>query len=565
MPGSGAAPGQTAALLPADPPVVALSRPATVRAAGPVTAGYAGLRRPWVHPGGLAAAASGLIGLASGLYQVGLPSLWRDEAATIDAAHRPVPQILALLQHVDAVNGAYYLLIHPIIAIFGTSAAVIRLPSVIAMAVAAAVTTALGRRLARQAGLPAPSLTGLLAGLLFTAVPQVTRYAQDARSYALVTMLAVVASYLLVRAVADDRGRWWAGYGAVLAAAGLLNVFALLLVVAHGVTLFLTRVTGPAGPAVTRRQLGRWATAAGAALVVAGPVLAAGYQQRAQIAWVSRPSPATVVVLVSGFAGSAVLLVPVVATAACGPLAGLVPRPAGAVAGPALFAGPWLLVPAVILLAASEVHPVFNVRYVLYSQPALALLCAAGLSWLAARAQTPLARRAWPAARRAWPAAWLPSALIAAIMLVLLTGAQHAVRRPWLAGNDNLRWAAKVLAAGERRGDAVLYLPGERRIMSAAYPVPFRRLDDVALAVGPVASGTLSGTEVSAATLARRLGRVHRVWVIALIGRGHLPRAGTAVDREKLALIGRMHRDHSWRAGTLIVSLYSAGQPGGPV
>ena len=215
MPGSGAPPDQADALLAADPPGAGASVPAAVlaRAAGAAALGPAARRLHRVRPGVTTAASSGLIGLASGLYKLGVPSLWRDEAATIDAARRPVPQILALLQHVDAVNGAYYLLIHPVIMILGTSAVALRLPSVAAMAVAAAFTAALGRRLAGQAGLPAPALTGLLAGVLFTAVPQVTRYAQDARAYALVTMLAVVAAYLLVRALAETAGSGGPGMG----------------------------------------------------------------------------------------------------------------------------------------------------------------------------------------------------------------------------------------------------------------------------------------------------------------------------------------------------------------
>ena len=552
MPGSGAPPDQADPLLAADPPGAGASVPAAVlaRAAGAAAVGQAALRLHRVRPGVTTAAASGLIGLASGLYKLGVPSLWRDEAATIDAARRPVPQILALLQHVDAVNGAYYLLIHPVIMVLGTSAVALRLPSVAAMAVAAAFTAALGRRLAGQAGLPAPALTGLLAGVLFTAVPQVTRYAQDARAYALVTMLAVVAAYLLVRALAEDRWLWWTGYGAVIAAAGVLNLFALLLVVAHGLSLFLARATGPV---VSRRQLGRWATSAAAALAVAAPLLAAGYQQRAQLAWVSRLSHSTIVILMTGFAGSAALLLPVTAAAACGLLAGLVPRGGAKVAAPALIALPWLVAPAVIMLAVSEVHPVFNVRYVLYSQPALALLCAAGLSWLADRARTALGGVARPLA-------WVPPILIAAVLLTMLVGAEHSVRRPWLAGSDNLRRAVAILAARERSGDAILYLPGKRRIMSMAYPAPFRRLDDVALAVSPAASGTLSGIEVSAATLGRRFGRVRRVWVIALLDRGHLPGAQTAVDREKRTLIAGMRLERRWRAGALLVNLYSADQ-----
>ena len=93
-----------------------------------------------------------------------------------------------------------------------------------------------------------------------------------------------------------------------------------------------------------------------------------------------------------------------------------------------------------------------------------------------------------------------------------------------------------------------------------AYPAPFRRLDDVALAVSPAASDTLSGIEVSAATLGRRFGRVRRVWVIALLDRGHLPGAQTAVDREKRTLIAGMRLERRWRAGALLVNLYSAHQ-----
>ena len=67
------------------------------------------------------------------------------------------------------------------------------------MSVAAGCTAALGRRLARLAVLPAPSVTGLAAGLLLVAAPQTTYYAQDARPYGLVTMFAVIATWLLVR------------------------------------------------------------------------------------------------------------------------------------------------------------------------------------------------------------------------------------------------------------------------------------------------------------------------------------------------------------------------------
>lgn len=135
-----------------------------------------------------------------GGYRIAVPSFWRDEAATISGSRRPVGAILKLTTHQDAVHGPYYLLMHAVIAVGGTSETATRLPSLLAMCVAAGLTSVLGRRLARDSGLPAPTVLGLLAGLALAAVPLTTRYAQEARPYALATLFAVLATYLLVRA-----------------------------------------------------------------------------------------------------------------------------------------------------------------------------------------------------------------------------------------------------------------------------------------------------------------------------------------------------------------------------
>jgi mannosyltransferase len=552
MPGSGPAPGQSGAL----------TQAASAAPAGPATAaGDQPGRRRWPAPGWLAVAVSGLFGLAFGAYQVGVPTLWRDEAATIEAATRTVPQILALLHHVDAVTGAYYLFMHPVVTFLGTSATAVRLPSVLAMAVAAAFTTALGRRLAELAGLPAPALTGLLAGLIFTTVPQVTRYAQEARAYAIVTMLAAIASYLLLRALADDRWRWWAGYGAAAALGGLFNTFAVLLLVAHGITLLAAR--GGGAGAVTRRQLTRWLLAAVVAAAVVAPLFLAGYFQRVQIAWLTRPTTHDIVNLVEGFAGSSALVAPASLTALLGLLAGLVPRRRHPLT-PAALALPWLVVPAGILITVSLTHPVFTPRYVLYSQPALALLCAAGMAWLAGLTAAALgrltaaARRPGLARALARALAWLPAALIAVVMAVMLVPPQQDLRLPYSHTRvDDLRGLAHRLAAGERPGDAVFFLPINRRIIEAVYSGPYQRLRDVALDQSPLASATLAGTEVSPATLYHRFASVRRVWVIALSYYGHLPNPLSATDRAKLALLSRMHLAGRWWDGAIIVCLYT--------
>ena len=196
--------------------------------------------------------------LVVGGYEIGGPSLWRDEAYTKDAITRPVSQIFALLGHQDAVHGAYYLLMHVIAAAAGTSAVALRFPSLCAMVIATAFTAAIGRRAAtlalaagagRGSRLDLPALTGLLSGLVFATAPYLTYYAQMARSYAIVTMFATIATYLLIRAYGDGRWGWWAAYAAAVALTALFNLFGLLIVVAHGVTLLLTDARGQAARA----------------------------------------------------------------------------------------------------------------------------------------------------------------------------------------------------------------------------------------------------------------------------------------------------------------------------
>ena len=110
-----------------------------------------------------------------GGYEIGGPSLWRDEAYTKDAIGRPLGQIFALLGHMDAVHGGYYVLMHFIAAVAGTSATALRFPSLCAMVVATAFTAAIGRRAAALAQAPQaggagrasiPALTGLLSGMV---------------------------------------------------------------------------------------------------------------------------------------------------------------------------------------------------------------------------------------------------------------------------------------------------------------------------------------------------------------------------------------------------------------
>jgi mannosyltransferase len=506
--------------------------------------------RRWL-PGAACVLGPALVTLLVTGYRLGSVSLWRDEAYTIEAARRSAGQIFALLRHTDAVNSSYYLLLHPVVVLAGPSEAAVRLPSVLAMTVTAGVTAAIGRRLALLAGLPAPALTGAIAGLLFAAAPLVTRYAQEARSYALVAMMATIATYLLLRALAGTGWRWWGGYSLAIALAGLFNLLALLLVAAHGVTLLIIRsrraAAIPAGAPPVSVRLARWLAAVAAAGVVLSPLLALGYLQRQQIGWLGKPGLRAAVDLAASFAGSKLLAAPFGLVALAGLAAGLAARPPVRVP-PAAVALPWLVLPPLILLAVSQVSPVYDGRYVVYCLPALALLGAAGLSWLAQVAASPRFGIG-PAA------GWLPALVIGTGLAALLVAPQQQVRsgssRP-----DNLREAAAILAGRERPGDAVFYLPPNMRVMGLGYPAPFRPLRDVTQARSPVAAANLIGTSVDPAVLASRLTGVTRVWVVTGSANHRLPPARTPIERAELAVTGQWRLAGRWTAGMVGLRLY---------
>jgi mannosyltransferase len=542
--------------------------------------------------------AAALAEFVVGGYRIGGPSLWRDEAATISGSQRPAGAIWALMRNQDAVHGAYYFLIHVVIGAGGTSEAVLRLPSLIAMSLAAGLTAALGTRLARASDLPAPRAVGLVAGLMLAAVPLTTRYAQEARPYALTTLFAVLATYLLVGAVAETgavtgavtgarghpgarRSAWWAGYAAALVLTGLFNLFAVLLAVGHGVSLLVAgRTARPTGspasastPAVGTQPLagatGRWLISCVVAAIVLAPVAAFSVSQSALLSWVTRPDASTVATLVRDFSG-ATWLIPVAALLGwLGCVAGGgARRGRGRGLTLAVVALPWLVLPPALLIAASLAHPVYVERYVMFCLPALSLLMAAGLVWLVKLTAKAVAQRgraaSWSGHALAATATWsgralaaAPAAAIAVIIVAVLVGPQVQIRQAG-ARADNLRAVAAVLAAHERPGDAVLYLPWDVAIVGMAYPGPYSRLRDIGLGVSPVASATLRGLPAGPVVLAGRLRGVTRVWTVSWaqpLPLGAATPADVAAQRAvaMMLLIGR------WRVASIVLSLYRAG------
>lgn len=426
--------------------------------------------------------------------------MWRDESVTWQVAHRPLGGLWELLGQVDAVHGLYYLLMRAVFTVFGvggdpgSGAAAgagagaglwaLRLPSVVAAALAAAGVAAVGHRLAgerpvgersageRGAGDRRPERAALLAGVGYAVLPPVQMYAQEGRSYALVAAAVIWATYLMLR----ER---WVAYAVLLLLGCWLHEFAVLALPAHAFVAWRSR---------------GWRWSAGA--VVAGLLplaLVSARQAQQQLGWLGRPGWQDWAVY-AVVAGAALLL------------------SRGAAQALVRVALPLTLVPPGLLLAASLVHPWYVDRYVLYALAGPALLAGGRLA----------TARGW------WP--WL----LAGALLVPL-GFWSAWLRTPESRKDDVLAVAEAVRERARPGDAVLFLPSRRREWLLSSPEVYGALRDIASSRSPAASRSLQGVERPAAEIRTALLDADRV--VALLDAAGQPLDGNpeeAVKRQTL-------------------------------
>ena len=352
----------------------------------------------------------------------------------------------------------------------------------------------------------------LFAGLIMALTPTISFYAQTARSYALVYLCVVGATLVLLHALgAEDAPARapgprpparpvlarWVAYAALMLLAGYLNELALLVLVAHGVTVLLARYG--------RRALVHWAVASAVAVVIVAPLAVLSATEDQAVNWIPRPgrgacascsaitSVPALIVAVLLLACAVVAVLPDTLDPRRGP-GPPVRRPAGRRrAGPAPWwrrggvslpsvAAPLLVLPGALLIAESLVaRPLYVDRYVLYGEAGAALLAGAGAyrlgQWLAAAAGCRELR-------------WAPGAVVCVLALVLQLGPQHAgahpaepavrLRQPVpLPGGPRpagRRGAVLQLTSTARCGWVPGRLPQRQRLLHGGLTRPGRRL-----------------------------------------------------------------------------------------
>ncbi len=451
-------------------------------------------------------------------YQVGTPSPWRDEGATMVIAARPFGEIVELIRHLDLVHASYYLLVHVLLSVEGSTTLADAVPSVrIVSVVAASLTALLLVRIGRRLGSTA---VGMSAALALVAAPLVTRYAQEARAYALVMLATTLATLLLLRAVSRPRDRLgWALYAAALVLTGLLNVISLLVVLAHAVYVRV-RVRRPV------RQ--RWLLATAGGLGAVSPFVAATFLQRGQVDWLVVAVVGDVPRFYAAQYHDLWLLLGVLAVAVVlvrlpdrhDPrrlLPGRVGRWVGTTNAGALVLGlAWAVLPVVTLWAVSQAAPMYTWRYLVFTLPGTALAVGSLATTLR------------------------PFGLVVPVVVLALSGLhmQDVYRDPHIGHAEDMVGVGEYVVRHARAGDAVLWVPGgpgHMRTLQELYPERYAGLIDVALDRSGSATATITGVEKEPEQIADALRGRKRVWLIA--GDNGLGQARDAVDREKAQLL----------------------------
>ncbi|TMR89381.1 hypothetical protein EJK15_61105 [Nonomuraea basaltis] len=431
----------------------------------------------------------------------GSATLNGDELATISAASRSLAGMWELAQHIDGHFLPYYAFMH-FWAKAGTAELWLRLPSALAIGVAAWLLTDLGRRLHS-------TRAGVIAAAIFAILPSVSYFGAFARPYAFAAAAVAFSFWALHRVIERPDGRRWVGYGVAVALVCSTHLFAVLVLPAH---LALAR----------RAVLVRMMAALAAGCVPAAVLGLIGYGERHAISWIPQRGPEVWLKFPKMAAGTTALGVLLFAMALAGAaLLWTARRGARGAGSPA--AGPlearlreadphatgrsaaeprvadrawvfaltgWLVLPPLLLLAVSHlVTPVYVDRYLFVTTPALSLL--AGLA-VAAISRFHLV------------------AGVAVVVLgCVLSFPDHLDVREENGRFENIPWALRVIKA--EPDDAIVYGQSQLRTGFEYYadslmPVDVLKSGDVP---SPDGFGYPEGSDVPAALEGRE-----RVWVV---------------------------------------------------
>ena len=432
------------------------------------------------------AAGVGLLAVTISAAGAARPSLWFDEAATISAATRPVPELWDMVRNIDAVHGLYYLLMHGWFAVFPATEFLSRFSSALAVGLAAAGVVVLGKTVANRA-------TGLTAGLVLAVLPKVTWAGMETRSYALTMAVAVWLTLFCIMAARRGRLGWWTLYVPLLAGAAVLNVFLILMVPVHGVAVLVY--------ADRRRTVCGWLAAAAAATAAVVPFLLFTQTQLFQVGWIHALGTRTFgMVLQEQYFDHATAFAPVAGLLL---LAGALSARRMGSRGRRLawVSIAWIVLPTAVLLAYSALRdPLYYPRYLSFTAPAFALLMGLGIV-AAARSRAEIA-------------------VVLAVLAAAAAPNYLAQRGPYAKAGMDFSQVADVIDRNASPGDCLVldnstaWMPGPIRPLLAARPAVYEKLHDFGRGLTPIERNRLWSSHIAVWAWADRMPECPALWTV---------------------------------------------------
>lgn len=330
-----------------------------------------------------------LVAFLLGLTGIDRESLWRDEVDTIRFAAEAWAEVargetvsgaVAQLPHYLARPGwngpLYFLLMEPWLRAAGESELALRLPSALAAVAAVALSHVLGTRLGGAA-------VGRLSASLMAVNPYLAWYGGEGKMYSMVTALALLSTYLLMKGCGSGRKRFWLGYVLVTSLLFYTHILTPLLLPVQAILVLLRHPR----VAVSREAL----ISVGLLVLPYLPLLVWQWPHVAQPAETGFPFVSLPImvqrmgeVFSRGIIGwpAGVPLALLVGAMALGLLVHLRPwRELTAGLGLAAWAG----LPMAALYLVSLRRPLFTERYLIWTLPAWLTLASRGLTGLAGR------------------------------------------------------------------------------------------------------------------------------------------------------------------------------------
>jgi uncharacterized membrane protein/O-antigen/teichoic acid export membrane protein len=433
--------------------------------------------------------------------------LWLDEATSVDQARMGYLAMLHNLRTTDVHPPGYFTLLWASVRVFGSGELAVRLPSIIPGALVIPALYLLGREAYDRR-------TGVIAAVAGSVAPIMVWYSQEARMYALLMLLGVLALWAQVRILKRGGVSGWVVYAGASAAMAWTQYFGLFQIAVQQVVFVAVIVARRRRGDPVRPLLIGWAATAAVIGLALVPLFAfahqqfvvnqtggkgfGGPQQAGNAAALTHnqlgvySAVANLIWAVWGYHSNAALallaaLWPLGMLFAVG-LLGRRPRTE------TLLLAAAIVVPAALLFALGSVKQnLFDIRYLSTAVPALFVLLARMLAGIP---------------RRIWVSG-LATVLFTTTLLAGLLDQQYNGSNP---RTYDFRGAVHLVDARLHPGDTLVYAPADIREVVAYYAdrpdvtlAPSGSAPKPGGAVYVVASQTLMNGPADAATLTHTL------------------------------------------------------------